>query len=81
MVKTADKTAVYDLAFGVHPHGDNLFSAKIVKLKDGKIAEWRHGTGTSLGHAIAMTESLMSGYALFAHEVSPESFYDSAAIL
>jgi len=78
---TETKEAVYSLAFSVYAHGDNLFSAQITKIKDGKVAEWRHGTGTSLGHAIAVAENLMSGYALYAHEVSPLEFYNDAVII
>jgi hypothetical protein len=81
MAETMEKKAVYDLAFGVYPHGDNLFSAKIIKIKDGKVTEWRHGTGTSLGHACAMAENLLSGYALVAHETSAISFYDDARLM
>jgi hypothetical protein len=80
MQDTQIKTG-YELAFGVYPHGNNLFSAKIIKLKDGKLSEWRHGTGTSLGHACAMAENLLSGYALVAHETSAESFYDAARLI
>ncbi len=78
---TEDKKVTYQLAFSVFPHGDNLFSAQILKLKDGKVSEWRHGTGTSLGHACAMAENLLSAYALVAHEVRPEAFYDAARLI
>lgn len=81
MPEVKEKAAVYDLAFGVYPHGDNLFSAKIIKIKDGKVSEWRHGTGTSLGHACAMAENLLSGYALVAHEVSAQNYYQDARLM
>jgi hypothetical protein len=74
-------TVKYSLAFNVHPHGDNLFSASILKLKEGKVTEWKHGTGTTLGHAIAIAESLLSAYALYAHETKAEDFYDEAQII
>lgn len=80
-METKEKKAVYDLVFGIHVNGDNLFSAKMVKLKDGKISEWKHGNGTSLGHAIATAENIMAGYALVAHEMSAEEFYREAAIV
>lgn len=75
------KKAIYDLAFGVHVEGNNTFSAKMIKLKDGKISEWKHGNGTSLGHAVAIAEGLLTGYALVAHEVSAEQYYDEARVI
>lgn len=81
MLEVKSNTTTSYLAFGVYPHGDNLFSACITKLKNGKVSEWRHGTGTTLGHAIAMAENLMSAYALYQHEVSAEAFYNDAVIL
>ena len=75
------KLSTYTLAFGVYPHGDNLFSACVYKFKDGKISEWKHGNGTLLGHAIAIAEELMSGYALYAHEIKAEDFYNDAVII
>lgn len=81
MENTKEKKAVYNLAFGVYAHGDNLFSACVYKLKEGKVSEWKHGNGTLLGHAIAMSEELMAGYALYAHEVNAEDFYNDAIVL
>lgn len=78
---TETKQDMYTLAFGVLSHGDNLFSAQIIKLKNGKTSEWKHGVGTTLGHAIAIAENLMSSYALYAHERSAEQFYDEAYII
>jgi len=79
MTETKKSTAY--LAFSVYAHGDNLFSACMTKIKDGKISEWKHGTGTTLGHAIAIAENLLSAYALYAHETSAEDFYDEAIIV
>jgi hypothetical protein len=81
MNETKEKVAVYSLAFGVLPHGDNLFSAQLFKLKDGKVTEWKHGIPTMLGHAIAIAENLMAGYALVAHEVSAVKFYDDVTVV
>jgi hypothetical protein len=75
------KKAVYDLAFGVYAHGDNLFSAKMMKMRDGKVTEWKHGNGTTLGHAAAIAEGLLSGYAVCAHEVTAADYYDNATVI
>ena len=63
------KTEVYSIAVGVYNHGNDLYSAKLIKMKEGKISEWKHGVETSLGHAIAIAENLLSAYAVQAHEV------------
>jgi len=81
MPEIQEKKDVYDLAFGVHTHGDNLFSAKIIKLKNHKITEWKHGTATTLGHAIAIAENLMGGYAVCAHEKSAENYYNDVQVI
>lgn len=78
---TEAKKSVSSLAFAVYPHGDNLFSVKMMKFRDGKLLEWKHGTGTSLGHAIAMSQELLGAYALYAHEIDAQKFYDEAVIL
>lgn len=75
------KQAVYSLAVAVYNHGDNLYSAQIIKLKEGKISEWKHGVETSLGHAIAIAENLLSAYAVCAHEVPAEKFYDQVTVV
>lgn len=81
MNETPTKKAVVEIAFAVHAEGDNLFSAKILKMKDGKVTEWKRGNGTTLGHAAAITEGLVSGYAVCAHEVSAEDFYNNTNIV
>ncbi len=81
MPETQEKKAVYDLAFGVHVHGDNLYSAKILKYKDGKINEWKHGEGTSLGHALNIAEDMMGSYVVQAIEKSPEQFYNEIRVI
>lgn len=75
------KTDTYSIAVGVHPHGDNLYSAKLIKLKEGKISEWKHGVETSLGHAIAIAENLLAAYSIQAHEVPAEKFYDQVTVI
>lgn len=81
MPETQEKKAVYSLAFNVYAHGDNMFSARMLKLKDSKVTEWKHGVATSLGHAIASAENLMSAYALYEHETPAEKFYEEATIV
>lgn len=80
-MQTETKSSTAYLTFGVYPHGDNLFSACVTKIKDRKVSEWKHGNGTTLGHAIAIAEGLMSAYALYQHEVSAEAFYNDAVIV
>jgi len=77
----AIKESVAELAFGVHAHDANLFSAKIVKIKNGRVSEWKHGVETSLGHALTIAEDLMGAYAIQAHEISAEKFYDEVRII
>lgn len=82
MNETQDKKMTFSLAFGVHEHGDNLFSAKIMKLRsDGKVTEWKHGNGTLLGHATAIASSLLDAYAVCAHEVPAEQFYNDVTVI
>ena len=80
-METKEKKSTYTLAFGVYPDGDNLFSACVYKIKDGKVSEWKHGNGTLLGHAIAISEELMGAYVLYAHEIKAEDFYNDAVII
>lgn len=75
------KVDVYTIAVGIHAHGDNLYSAKLIKMKDGKISEWKHGVETSLGHAIAIAENLLSAYAVVAIETPAEKFYDQVTVI
>ncbi len=81
MNELKDKVSVSELAFGVHAEADNLFSAKVVKIKDGKVSEWKKGSGTSLGHAISMAQELMGAYAVQAIEKSPEKFYNEVVVI
>lgn len=78
---TETKKAVYMLAFNVYPEGDNLFSACIIKLKDGKVSEWRRGVATTLGHASSIAENLLSAHTLYMHEQDAESFYRDANLV
>lgn len=66
---------VASLAFRVKPHGDNLFSAEMLLIKDGKVAETRYGPGTTLGHAIAAADDLMDGWAFSEIEKKPETYF------
>ncbi len=81
MPEIKDKAAVYDLAFGVHVHPKNMFSAKIMKLKDGRVSEWKHGEETSMGHALTIAESLMGSYVVQAIEKTAQQFYDEVKII
>jgi hypothetical protein len=67
--------ATVSLAFRVKPHGDNLFSAEILLIKDGKVIETRYGPGTTLGHAIAAADDLMDGWAFSEIEKKPEEYF------
>lgn len=67
--------AVVSLAFRVKPHGDNLFSAEMLLIKDGKVTETRHGPGTTLGHAIAAADDLMDGWAFNEIEQKAEDYF------
>ncbi len=75
------KEAVAELVFGVYVHPDNLFSAKVVKVKNGRISEWKHGAATSLGHALNIAEDLMGAYVIQAHEVSADKFYNEVTVI
>ncbi len=67
--------AVVSLAFRVKPHGDNLFSAEILLIKNGQVTETRYGPGTTLGHAVAAADDLMDGWAFSEIETKPEKFF------
>ncbi len=69
------KEAVVSLAFRVHPHGDNLFSAEILMLLDDVVIEKRNGVGTTLGHAIAAADDLMDGWAFNEIEQKAEVYF------
>jgi hypothetical protein len=81
MVEIKEQRAVTQLLFGIHVEADNLFSAKVAKIRDGKITEWKKGTATSLGHALNIAESLMSAYAIAAIEKSAEQFYNDIKVV
>jgi hypothetical protein len=75
------KEGVSDLLFGLHNEGNNLYSAKIVKIKNGKISEWKHGVGTSLGHALNIAEDIMGAYIVQSIEKSAEDFYNDITVI
>jgi len=75
----APKTVV-SLAFRVKPHGDNLFSAEMLLIRGDKVVESRHGTGTTLGHAIAAADDLMDGWAFTEIETKAEDYYKSVLL-
>jgi hypothetical protein len=81
MAKVEEKKDVYELLFGVNPRGSNLFSAKVVKMKDGRINEWKQGVATSLGHAVNIAEDIMGAYVIQAHEKSAAEFYDELRMI
>ncbi len=81
MPEIKEKKAVAELLFGVQAHKDNLFTAKVVKIRDGKVAEWKQGNTTSLGHALHIAEDLMGAYAIQAHEVTAERFYSDVVVI
>ena len=81
MPEIKDKKETAYLVFGVHVHAGNLFSAKILKIKDGKINEWKHGSPTSLGHALNIAEDLMGAYVIQAIEVGAEQFYNDVKVI
>jgi hypothetical protein len=68
-------TGNVSLAFRVKPHGDNLFSAEILLLRDDTVAESRYGVATTLGHAIGAADDLMDGWAFNEIEQKPEDFF------
>lgn len=63
------------LAFRVKAHGDNLFSAEMLLIKDNQVAETRYGPGTTLGHAIAAADDLMDGWAFSEIEQKAEDYF------
>jgi len=75
---TEQKSAVkgtVSLAFRVRPHGENLFSAEMLLIKDSRVVETRHGPGTTLGHAIAAADDLMDGWAFSEIEKKAEDYF------
>lgn len=67
--------ATVSLAFRVKPHGENLFSAEMLLIKDGQVVETRYGPGTTLGHAIAAADDLMDGWAFNEIEQKAEDYF------
>lgn len=72
--------AVVTLAFRVKPHGDNLFSAEMLLIKDGKVVDSRFGAGTTLGHAIAAADDLMDGWAFNEIEQKAEDYFKAVLV-
>ena len=81
MTEVKEKKSTAELVFGIHNHGDNLYSAKILKVRDNKVTEWKHGVETSLGHALHIAEDLMGAYIVQAHEKSAEQFYNEVTVI
>ncbi len=73
--KMNEKVAVVSLAFRVKSHGDNLFSAEMLLLRDDKIVERRNGIATTLGHAIGAADDLMDGWAFNEIEQKAEDYF------
>lgn len=79
MIKTGSKETtpgVVSLAFRVKPHGNNLFSAEVLLLRDDRVVKTRHGIDTTIGHATAAADDLMDGWAFNEIEQEPEAYFN-----
>lgn len=74
-ISVTPKKALVSLAFRVKPHGDNLFSAEMLLLRDDTIVESRHGIATTLGHAISAADDLLDGWAFNEIEQGAEEYF------
>jgi hypothetical protein len=74
------KVEVASLAFRVKPHGDNLFSAEMLLLLNDVVVDSRHGTGTTLGHAIGAADDLLDGWAFNEIEQKAEDYFKTVIL-
>lgn len=79
--KVAEKAkAVASLAFRVKADGKNLFSAEMLLILDDVVVDKRHGVSTTLGHAIAMADELLDGWAFSEIESKAQDYFEAVLL-
>ena len=78
--KVEEAVGTLSLAFRVKPHGDNLFSAEMLLISGDKVLQARHGTATTLGHAIGAADDLLDGWAFSEIEAKPEEYFKNVML-
>lgn len=74
------KAVVASLAFRVKADGDNLFSAEMLLILDDIVVGKRHGVSTTLGHAIAMADELLDGWAFSEIESKAKDYFETVLL-